>query len=224
MRRQVSSRYTPDIALPVIDPKDWTKINCILCVDESLNNSGAALFRDGKYCPVEENGKNVGLYLTPPRTNSQFEKIMLYHNWVMQLAKEHQPEAIIVESHPFMRGSAKTSLATMEALIGVKYVTMVSCGTLNIPYAEFSTNHVKTIMCGSPSATKDQMQSVLKICGYDLPLFSKSKESINDNVCDAIAMGEVLTRMQRQEKLLREYSPSVGQGRSQTSRRSTARK
>jgi hypothetical protein len=79
---------------------------------------------------------------------------------------------------------------------------------------------VKTIMCGGPSATKEMVQLVLSGRGYDLPKYQDKPELINGNVCDAIAMGEVLCRMQKQELLRREYVQDVGQGRPQTKNRS----
>ena len=55
---------TPDITLPALhsSKKEWTEINRILCVDQSLNDSGAALFVEGRYIPVTNaDGNNVGL-------------------------------------------------------------------------------------------------------------------------------------------------------------------
>ena len=184
-RRYKSS--IPDISLPSVPNKDWKDIKKILCVDESLNDSGAALFIDGKYSPVLNGTNDVGLYLTSPRNASQISKIISYDRWIRELLETLNPD-------------------------------IMACATLGVPYAEFSTNDVKMIMCGSASATKDAVQLILTGCGYTLPKYH-GKDIINGNVCDAIAMGEVLCRMQRQELLRRDYAITVGQGRPQTRQR-----
>lgn len=212
-RRYKSS--VPDIVLPSLHGQDWKDVSRILCVDESLNDSGAALFVDGKYTPVHKNNTSVGLYLTLSRSSSQMTKVVAYDRWIRSLISEHKPHVVILESHPFMRGNAKTSIATLEVLVGVRYIAMVACGTLGVPYAEFSTNSVKTIICGASSASKESVQMILSACGYDLPKY-EGKDVVNDNVCDAIAMGEVICRMQKQELLRREYTITMGRGRAQT--------
>lgn len=207
---------TPDIGLPVLPNKDWADVKRMLCVDESLNNSGAALFVDGKYVPNMSGDDDIGFALTPPRSMSQLSKIVAYDRWIRGLITEHKPDVVVLESHPFIRGNMKTSIATLEVLIGVRYVAMVACGTMSTTYVEFSTNHVKMIMCGSSSASKEMIQLVLSGCGYTLPVYANGKKAVNDNVCDAIAMGEVLARMAKQELLIREHIQSVGPGRTQT--------
>lgn len=215
---QTSRRYkssVPDIVLPSVHGKDWKDISRILCIDESLNDSGAALFVDAKYDPVMKDGVSVGLHLTLSRSASQMTKVVAYDRWIRSLITSYKPHIVILESHPFMRGNARTSIATLEALVGVRYIAMLACGTLGIPYAEFSTNSVKTIICGTSSASKEAVQLILSACGYDLPKY-EGKDIVNDNVCDAIAMGEVVCRMQKQELLRREYAITVGQARPQT--------
>jgi Holliday junction resolvasome RuvABC endonuclease subunit len=217
---RVRRSSTPDISLPSIPNRDWKNIKKILCVDEALNDSGAALFIDGKYVPFMHNDIDIGLSLTLSKSASQISKILAYDRWVRTMIDTHAPDLVVLESHPFIRGNLKTSIATLEVLIGVRYVTMVICGSTNVPYAEFSTNHVKTIMCGGMSATKEMVQLVLSGLGYNLPKYQDKPELINGNVCDAIAMGEVICRMQKQELLRREYVQDVGQGRPQTRNRS----
>lgn len=206
---------TPDISLPPIKNRNWANFNRILCIDESLNNSGAAMFVDGAYRPRLEDGIDVGLSLKQSISKSQQEKIVAYHQWVASLLESEAPDVVIGESHPFIRGNKNTSIATLEVLSGVRYVTMLACGQARVPYAEFSTNHVKLVMCDSSSASKEMIQLILKGCGYMLPVY-KSNSEVNDNVCDAIAMGEVITRMQKQEVIRQQYAGIVGDGRSQT--------
>lgn len=219
-RRQVRKSSTPDIALPSIANKDWHQIHRILCVDESLNDSGAAFFVDGVYSPVlNENNVDIGYCITMKKTLSQQEKIIKYENWIYDMIRTLNPDIVIGENHPFARGSQKTSIATLEVMAGIRYITMLVCGKNNVPYVEFSTNHVKTIMCGGASATKDMIQLVLQGCGYTLPVYNTPKALVNGNVCDAIAMGEVICRMQKQELLRREHIPLAGEGRPQTKHR-----
>lgn len=221
MYRRRSS--TPDIALPAVFNKDWGDISRILCVDESLNDSGAALFVDGKYQPFTNGfAFDNGLTLTQNKNMHVVSKLIKYESWIQKMLQDHRPDLVIGESHPFTRGNQKTSSATLEVMAGVRYVTMLACGKMSVPYVEFSTNHVKTIMCGAPGASKEMVQLVLTGCGYDLPRYAN--EVVNDNVCDAIAMGEVICRMQKQELLRREYIQSVGEGRPQTRRRRVASK
>lgn len=209
---------TPDIVLPPIHNRDWREISRILCIDESLNDSGAALFIDGKYQPFTNGfAFDTGLTLTQTKTASSVSKLIKYDAWIQKLLIDYSPDLVIGESHPFARGNQKTSIATLEIMAGIRYITMLVCGKSSTPYVEFSTNHVKTIICGGPSATKEMVQLVLTGCGYDLPKYANG--SINGNVCDAIAMGEVICRMQKQELLRREYIQSVGEGRPQTRKR-----
>ena len=216
---------TPDIALPDLTGKTWPSISRILCIDESLNDSGAALFIDSVYQTVIDNESkdNIGLFITVKKTLSQVTKIVRYHEWVKQLLIDHKPDVVIGESHPFARGNFKTSSATLDVMAGIRYVTMLTCGLAGIPYVEFSTNHVKTIMCGAPSASKEMVQMILKGCGYDLPVYYGPSTEVNGNVCDASAMGEVICRMQKQEILRLQYSVVVGPGRSQTKKRASTK-
>lgn len=213
-RRRYSSSV-PDITLPAVHNKDWQDIHRMLCVDESLNDSGAAFFIDGVYQPAIEEQQNVGLHLTLSKNASQIHKIVSYDKWLKKLITDTKPDVMVVESHPFMRMNGRTSIATLEVMIGVKYIAMLACASLGVPFVEFSTNSVKTIICGSASASKEAVQMILSACGYDLPKYL-DKDVVNDNVCDAIAMGEVLSRMQKQEILRREYSITLGNGRPQT--------
>lgn len=213
----------PDIVLPSLHNKDWGEINKIICIDESLNDSGAALFIDGKYQPFANGFSfDTGLSLTQTKTATTVSKLIKYESWVQNLLNEHSPDLVVGESHPFARGSQKTSIVTLEVMAGIRYITLLVCGKTSIPYVEFSTNHVKTIMCGGSAATKEMVQLVLTGCGYDLPKYANG--GINGNVCDAIAMGEVIIRMQKQELLRREYIQSVGQGRPQTRQRRIVKK
>lgn len=211
---------TPDIALPLIKNRNWGSINTILFIDESLNDSGAAIFKKGVY-ERQPNDANIdiGLSLTLAASMSQVDKLVKYDQWVTEMITSHMPDVVIGESHPFARGNMKTSTATLDVMAGIRYITMMLCGKSRIPYAEFSTNHVKTIMCGAPSATKEMVQMILTGCGYELPQYDGKVGKINDNVCDAIAMGEVISRMQRIEVLRMQYSTSDDEGRPQTKKR-----
>lgn len=214
---------TPDICLPPVHNRDWKFLSKILCIDESLNDSGAAFFINGTYQPKPNGeGIDIGFVLTQPKNATTVSKIIKYKSWVKSLLDECQPDLVIGESHPFARGNHKTSIVTLEVMAGVRYITMLACGKQAVPYVEFSTNHVKTIMCGGASATKEMVQLVLTGCGYTLPKYANG--AVNGNVCDAIAMGEVICRMQKQELLRREYIQDVGEGRSQTRSRRMGRK
>ena len=211
---------TPDIALPTLKNKNWCKIYTALFVDESLNDSGAAIFCNGMYQPqLNAEGIDTGLALTNPVSAAQIQKIIQYDKWITSLIEQFSPEVVVGESHPFARGSIKTSNATLDVMTGIRYITMLACGKLNVPYVEFSTNHVKTIMCGGPSATKEMVQLILTGCGYKLPEYATKLGVVNGNVCDAIAMGEVISRMQKIEILRSEYLESIGGGRTQTKKR-----
>lgn len=98
---------------------------------------------------------------------------------------------------------------------------MYVAGEKNVPYTEFSTNHVKLIMCGSSTASKEAVQTILIASGIQLPEYKKKSGIINANVCDAIAMGEVIVRMQRQELIRQQLTPVIGAGRPQTKNRQT---
>lgn len=208
---------TPDIALPSIGNKDWASIKRILFIDESLNDSGAALFVDGKYVEQKnENNIDIGFALTLPAHASKTIKLVKYHDWVTGLIHALSPDLVVGESHPFARGNAGTSIATLETMAGIRYITMLLASIKKIPYADFSASSVKLVMCGGSTASKEMVQLVLTGCGYKLPEYDKKPGVINGNVCDAIAIGEVICRMQKQEILRREYIQSVGEGRPQT--------
>lgn len=211
---------TPDINLPGIKNRDWaTDISKMLCIDESLNDSGAAFFLNGKYVPqLNERDRDVGFSLKQSQSKSQQERIVAYFDWVNTMIDQLNPDVVVGESHPFARGSRSTSIVTLEVMSGVRYTTMLACGKRGVPYVEFSTNYVKLVMCDSTSASKEMIQLVLRSCGYELPVYS-GKDEINGNVCDAIAMGDVLSRMQKQEVVRKQLSPVIGEGRSQTQSR-----
>lgn len=218
-RKKTSS--VPDISLPPVQkPFDWKSARKILCIDQSLNDSGAALYVDGVYLPVEtDTGISVGWALTLPTRWQKQDKILAYGAWVRQLVAESSPDIIVGESHPFARGKMETSTTTLEALIGVRWITMFVAAQNSIPYTEFSTNHVKYILCGSASAPKNAIQMILEAIGVKIPVYHSKNGIINHNVCDAIAMCEVINRMQKQERMLSEYQTIVGKGRSQTNLR-----
>lgn len=218
-KRRVSS--VPDITLPDVGRDlDWKKIKKILCLDQSLSDSGAALFIDGEYIPVQHSsGLHIGWALTLPSSWPRQKKSVAYGAWLRELIAQSTPEIIIGESHPFARGKAETSTATLESLVGIRWISMFVSGQNKIPYVEFSTNHVKYILCGTMSAPKSAVQTILRATNIELPVYELKPAIINGNVCDAIAMGVVISRMQTQERLLAEYSPIVGAGRSQTKMR-----
>jgi Holliday junction resolvasome RuvABC endonuclease subunit len=215
---------TPDITLPAIHTKEkeWSDIRTILCVDQSLNDSGAALFVDGQYVPeISADGRNLGLALTCSPNWTQQRRCLLYGQWISSLLETYAVDLVVGESHPFARGNQSTSIATLEALAGIRWVTMYVAGEKNVPYTEFSTNHVKLIMCGSSTASKEAVQTILIASGIQLPEYKKKSGIINANVCDAIAMGEVIVRMQRQELIRQQLTPVIGAGRPQTKNRQT---
>ena len=213
---------TPDISLPPLlkTEKEWHEIRKVIFLDESLNDSGAALYIDGKYIPNrDESGIDFGLALTvSPRWDRQ-RRCVEFGNWLSSLIEDHEPDIIVGESHPFARGGRTTSTATLEALTGIRWITMYVCGQHKTPYTEFSTNHVKLIMCGSTTASKEAVQQMIVASEIPLPEYRNPSGKINGNVCDAIALCEVVSRMQRQEILLKKYEPVVGKGRSQAARR-----
>ena len=219
------SSKTPDISLPMLSSRDkgWESIRRILLLDESLNDSGAALYIDGKYIPqLTEDGIDIGFALTmPPRWDKQ-RRCVEYGRWLSSILSDNDVDLVIAESHPFARGSAKTSTVTFEALAGIRWITMYVCGTHDVSYTEFSTNHVKLIMCGSTTASKEAVQQIIIASNIDLPQYRNPSGKINGNVCDAIALGEVICRMQRIEMLQKQYAPIVGKGRSQASRRNAS--
>jgi Holliday junction resolvasome RuvABC endonuclease subunit len=216
----VRKSSTPDIALPGLKNKNWKDIARIIAIDESLNDSGAALFVEGKYQSfVGPHGHDIGIALKLSAHAATPEKAVKYKQWVDAMIEQHRPDVLIAESHPFARGSRTTSIATMEVLSGIRFITMLACAERKIPYLEFSTNSVKLIMCGAVNASKEMVQLVLKNIGYDLPRYELKEQEINGNVCDAIALGEVICRMQKAEIVRQKYVPVVGEGRSQTQKR-----
>jgi Holliday junction resolvasome RuvABC endonuclease subunit len=222
-----SKSSTPDITLPALGSKakEWTDMRRILCIDQSLNDSGAALFVNGTYIEkYTEDGLSIGESLTVSPNWTQQRRCVEYGKWISEMIEETVPDIVIGESHPFARGNKTTSIATLEALAGIRWITMYACGLLDIPYAEFSTNHVKLIMCGSSTASKDAIQMIIRAMDIELPKYRSKPDIINGNVCDAIAMGEVLSRMIRQEALRKEYISITGPGRSQTKGRQLSKK
>lgn len=217
---------TPDITLPSLHSKtkEWTDIRRILCVDESLNDSGAALFLDGKYQPVlTEEGLSIGLALTVSSNWTQQRRCVAYGQWISDMIDDYGVELVIGESHPFARGKQNASIATIEAIAGIRWITMFVCGQRDVLYTEFSTNHVKLIMCGSSTASKEAVQMILKATEIELPVYRLKPDIINGNVCDAIAIGEVVSRMVKQEIIRKKYAPEVGGGRSQTKNRTSSK-
>jgi Holliday junction resolvasome RuvABC endonuclease subunit len=217
---------TPDITLPAIHTKEkeWSDIRTILCVDQSLNDSGAALFVDGQYVPeISADGRNLGLALTCSPNWTQQRRCLLYGQWISSLLETYAVDLVVGESHPFARGKQNASIATIEAIAGIRWITMFICGQRDVLYTEFSTNHVKLIMCGSSTASKEAVQMILKASEIELPVYRSKPDIINGNVCDAIAIGEVVSRMQRIEILRKKYAPEVGGGRSQTKNRTSSK-
>ena len=118
---------TPDIALPTLKNKNWCKIYTALFVDESLNDSGAAIFCNGMYQPqLNAEGIDTGLALTNPVSAAQIQKIIQYDKWITSLIEQFSPEVVVGESHPFARGSIKTSNATLDVMTGIRYITMLA--------------------------------------------------------------------------------------------------
>lgn len=212
------SSAIPNISLPEVKGNfNWVNANRILCIDQSLNDSGAALYIDGKYVPVHNSsGKSIGWALTLPVRWQRQEKILAYGAWVRELISEASPDVVIAESHPFARGKQDASTISMETLIGVRWVTMFVAAQSQVPYTEFSTNHVKYILCGGFSVSKGAIQTMLRAIIEEIPVYESKSGIVNGNVCDAIAMCEVISRMQKQEKILSEYAEQIGKGRTQT--------
>lgn len=89
---------TPDISLPPLlkTEKEWHEIRKVIFLDESLNDSGAALYIDGKYIPNrDESGIDFGLALTvSPRWDRQ-RRCVEFGNWLSSLIEDHEPDIIV---------------------------------------------------------------------------------------------------------------------------------
>jgi crossover junction endodeoxyribonuclease RuvC len=140
-----------------------------LALDPSLAETGFAVINlDTRLLAT------AGTIRTNPRETTA-ERLAVLGRRLTALLRRYRPESVAIEQ-PFVGRNATTALA----LGAVRGVVLYLCGRRQLPVHEYSTTHVKSIITGTPAATKDQVARIIRAIS--------GRGARNHNESDAIAV------------------------------------
>ena len=132
---------------------------------------------------IEENGSrlshidNGGIH--PPRKADLSEKIFFIHEKVVDLIRNHNPDAIAIEDI-FVAKNVSSTLKLGHA----RGAAMVAASRSLLPIFEYSANQVKLAVTGYGHAGKEQIQKMVKSL-LKLPekAFSDASDALAVAIC-----------------------------------------
>lgn len=119
---------------------------------------------------------DYGSIKTPAHTPLP-ERLLTIYQRVRELIKEYQPERIAVE-HLFFSKNVSTAMAVGQA----RGIVLLALAEANIPLVEFTPNQVKQAVSSYGSASKTQVQRMVKV------LLNLEEIPKPDDAADALAI------------------------------------
>jgi crossover junction endodeoxyribonuclease RuvC len=104
-------------------------------------------------------------------------RLAAIHARVGELLDEHEPDAVAVEDLYF-GANARTAFAVGQA----RGVVMLSAGQRDVPCSSYTPQQVKSAVCGSGRAAKDQVQRMVQT------LLALTELPKPDHAADALAI------------------------------------
>lgn len=96
--------------------------------------------------------------IRPPAKKSLHERYVIIHKAIDSLLVKYQPDVVSVETQ-FVKKNPQIALKLGMA----RGVIILACSLKNIPVFEYAPRKAKQAICGSGSATKEQVQKMIKM-------------------------------------------------------------
>ena len=214
-------RRVPDIRLPVLTDGDWGNVHTVLALDLATVDSGAAVFADRalmQRVPLDEgHAYTIPVAHHTPASWSLARRLAAIEIWVDELLDYLPIDAVVMESHPFAQGMRHRQ-ETVEGLAMARAAAMIPAAQRGIPCAAFSVNDARYLVCSLPApqettggdAVKAKVVYNMQVLGYEVP--EKKRGVPNDNVADAMCLGEAIARLLALHHLQTAYGDRPGNG------------
>lgn len=141
-----------------------------------LVESGAPAVQRPGYSSEELRMVEYGALHTPANM-PLFERLPMLYEGILDLLNEHKPQAVAIEEL-FFNKNARTALAVGHA----RGVVILAAAHAGVPMSEYTPLQVKQAVVGYGRATKEQVQSMVRI------LLNMDHTPRPDDAADALAI------------------------------------
>jgi crossover junction endodeoxyribonuclease RuvC len=145
----------------------------VLGIDPGTANTGFGVVSDGRGRMHAIDG---GVIETRAGTAAE-QRLTLIHEGVRALIEEHSPDAVALEDLYF-GANARSAFAVGQA----RGVVMLAAGQAGLPCASYTPQQVKSAVCGSGRAGKDQVGRMVQA------LLALAEPPSPDHAADALAV------------------------------------
>lgn len=145
----------------------------VLGIDPGTANTGFGVVSDGRGRMHAIDG---GVIETRAGTAAE-QRLTIIHERVRALIEEHRPDAVALEDLYF-GANARSAFAVGQA----RGVVMLAAGQAGLPCASYTPQQVKSAVCGSGRAGKDQVGRMVQA------LLALAEAPTPDHAADALAV------------------------------------
>jgi len=149
----------------------------VLGIDPGLANTGYGVVTSGARASGGRLAALDGGVIETPAGLQAERRLAAIHREVEALLIEHRPDAVALEELYFGQ-NARTAFAVGQA----RGVVMLAAGQQGVPCAAYTPQQVKSAVCGSGRAPKDQVARMVKT------LLALAQEPRPDHAADALAV------------------------------------
>lgn len=145
----------------------------VLGIDPGLANTGYGVVqrRSGRLAALD------GGVVTTPSDMPMERRLVKLHARIAELLVEHQPDAVALEALYFGQ-NARSAFAVGQA----RGVVLLAAGERGLTTVDYTPQQVKSAVCGSGRAEKDQVQRMVQA------LLSLTELPRPDHAADALAV------------------------------------
>lgn len=115
--------------------------------------------------------------IRPPQKKSLHERYVIIHKAINSLIELHSPDVVSIETQ-FVKKNPQIALKLGMA----RGVIILACSLKNIPVFEYAPRKAKQAICGNGSASKEQVQKMIKL------LLSLKELPTPEDAADALAL------------------------------------
>ncbi|MBJ7329571.1 MAG: crossover junction endodeoxyribonuclease RuvC [Solirubrobacteraceae bacterium] len=144
----------------------------VLGIDPGTANTGFGVVRSGRALAALDGGVIVTSSSSAPE-----RRLTEIHARVAELIAEHEPDAVALEDLYFGQ-NVRSAFAVGQA----RGVVMLAAGQHGLPCTSYTPQQVKSAVCGSGRAEKDQVQRMVQ------SLLRLSEPPRPDHAADALAV------------------------------------
>lgn len=176
----------------------------ILGIDPGSNATGYGVV---DYCRGQLAHVAHGV-IRPPRSAENPERLAFIHREILKVVGEYEPEAGAIEQI-FVAVNVRSALALGQA----RGVALSALGSGSLPVSELSAREVKKALVGTGTATKRQIQEMVKrLLDLAEPPPTDAADALAIAICQAhagklAALGVRNSRRRRRPRTLRDLAP-----------------